>query len=185
VLIEHIRAQQKLNEYLEKKPREDQKIKLEELDSTLEQRKSKLQSLMFNSTATIDVTKPGISSEKTDSYQNHISKNNINNFGGIKPETNFTTITIDNQPINSDSTITVSGVVLSSGGVPLGNILVYVKKNAETVRLFKTAINGVFQNNLPLPKGDYFIELEDPKKKYHFAKMKLNETTNNIRIFAE
>ncbi len=186
VLIEHIKAQQKLNEYLEKKPREDLKDKLEDIDQSFEQKKSKLQSLMFASPTTEGTEEKRVSPTTSNINENLVSGIKVNpDLHNDRLESNFTTINIGSKEVNnSSSVITVSGVVLSSGGVPLGNILVYIKKGIETVRLFKTASNGIFQNNLPLPKGDYFIELEDPKKKYHFAKMKLNESAENIKIFA-
>lgn len=165
VLLQYVKAQQSLNEYLEKKPKTEATDNVAQISKDLENKKQSLQALI-NSPSPISSPSPSPSP---------IGKVNYSQVELAKP------IPVS-QPPQPD--INFQGVVTTSSGVPLANQMVYVKQNNETVRLFKTDINGAFQNNLPLSIGDYFIEVQDPQKKHEFARMKLDNNRQMLEIRA-
>ena len=155
VLLEHVKAQQKLNEYLQQRPKnETDKNSTNALDKSYSDKQGKITTLLNESRTNVQ-----------------------------KSPTSPTAV-VTALPTNAE-TFTFQGSVLSPTGVPLSNIMIYVKKGVETVRLFKTDAEGVFQNNIPLELGEYVLELEDPRKKYDFARMKLDGSQKTLQIVAQ
>jgi len=164
VLLQHIKAQQSLNEYMQKKPKTSNSDNVEQIDVNFKKRQENLQSLF--STSKSNFAKEAVLT--TQSYT------------PISPST------VSKQPVLAAETDeSLSGVVMSSSGVPLPNRLVYLKKEGETVRLFKTNSQGQFKNSLPLAKGEYLLEILDPQKKHTFARMKVNSQSKNLEILAQ
>lgn len=155
-LLQHVKAQAALKEYLAKKPKTEGTEAVKLLDDRYNQKKQSVQALMLG--AAIPVPEP-------------------------KAYTPVSTV-ISETP-TAPATLNFEGTVATANGISLPNLLVYVKQGSETVRLFKTDANGHFLNNLPLPPGDYFLEIADPQKKHTFARMKLEQTQTNLQIFAQ
>lgn len=79
----------------------------------------------------------------------------------------------------------ITGVIKNYKKLPLGGILVYVKKdaNSQPIRILKTNSHGVFLSFNPFPSGEYILEIKDPKQQYFFDTMKIKiESTNNQPI---
>ena len=74
------------------------------------------------------------------------------------------------------------GTVKNGKRIPLAGILLYVK-NGEgvSVRLLKTNEHGIFATFNPLPAGEYFFEIKDPKNSYLFDTMKVAIQEVNTR----
>lgn len=69
------------------------------------------------------------------------------------------------------------GVVKNNKRIPLPGVLVYIKdQQAKPLRLLKTNPHGVFASFHELPKGEYTVEIKDPKGGYFFDTMKLSIT---------
>jgi len=92
-------------------------------------------------------------------------------------------------PANTDYKPYFVGSIKNNKRIPLPGILIYVKDQTGTpVRLLKTNQHGVFATFNPLPPGEYFFEVKDPKDSYFFDTMKLaiqNATTQPIDIFSK
>ncbi|OGK64773.1 hypothetical protein A2313_04280 [Candidatus Roizmanbacteria bacterium RIFOXYB2_FULL_41_10] len=169
VLLQHIKAQQSLNEYLQKKPKTGAADNMNQIGQNLAKKQQDLQALMANRTGSVavPVSVPEITVATESNPVNDHTPIQVNQIQQTEPLTNL------------------SGVVLTPNGIPLANQMVYLKQGAETVRLFKTNAQGQFQNNLPLSQGEYFLEIQDPQKKHDFARMKVNSQTGNLQIFAQ
>jgi len=167
VLLQHLKAQQVLNEYQQKKPKTDNREAAKELGDNFESRKRGIQAMMIGGT------------------------NNLTNLADTpKPpstEPNYTEINLPKVVARDPgpSPLLFSGTVLTANGLPLSGLMVYIKQGTETIRLFRTDAQGHFQNNLPLPLGEYFLEVEDPQKKHTFARMKIDQTKPQLEIFAQ
>lgn len=177
ILLQHIKAQQSLNEYLQKKPKTDARDNMEQIDANISKKTQDLQSLMVNSGLSLKPTtrEPAIAA-------------NLESSPGFTPleapgSISEATVLEQLQPTVAQAN-TLSGTVYSPKGIPLANQMVYVKKGEETVRLFKTNSQGQFQNNLPLAAGDYLLEITDPQKKHDFARMKVSQESSNLQITA-
>ena len=84
----------------------------------------------------------------------------------------------------------LTGTVKNHKLTPIGAILIYVKKtvDAEPIRILKSNAHGVFLSYNPLPQGEYFFEVKDPKGTYIFDTMKVkieNEKNNPIEILSK
>ncbi len=174
VLLEHVKAQQKLNEYLSKKPKGTFKETGEEIEDGMEKKKQKLQSLMESSRMAAPVTPAPSAPPASDAG---------------RPAPDFTPVAgpapQPANPVKDTDILNLNGAVFTATGVPLKGMLVYVKKDGATIRLFKTNDQGAFQNNLPLPRSDYILEVEDPQKKYQFARMKIEDDKRDLSVFAQ
>jgi len=186
VLLQHIKAQQALNEYQQKKPKTDDREAAKELGDSFESRKRGIQAMMIGGANNLPEPpappKPGGS---------------ISNFTEVKPTEVVTTTpspqsitpaepTKPVQPTEKPATAPLfSGTVFTTNGLPLSGLMVYIKQGTETIRLFRTDAQGHFQNNLPLPSGDYYLEVEDPQKKHTFARMKIDQSKPQLEIFAQ
>lgn len=155
VLLQHIKAQQSLNEYLQKKPRTDVREEAAAINAKYEDRKKNIQTLINAGSLASAV---------------------------VPREDNFTTVSMPVEKIKESSAVTFEGTVTTKNGLPLPGLIVYVKKGEETIRLFRTDKDGHFRNNLPLPSGDYFLEVNDPQKKRTFARMKIDGSATNLEI---
>ena len=185
ILLQHIKAQQSLNEYLQKKPKTDARDNMDQVGANISKKTQELQSLMVNS---------GLSLKPVDSASlpniNPTSKtvSQTASQPGFSPLSQPPTVEVsptEEVPNNLSSSLSLSGTVLGTNGIPLANQMVYIKKGEETVRLFKTNQKGQFQNNLPLSPGEYLLEITDPQKKHDFARMKINHQSSNLQIFAQ
>ncbi|MCX7881051.1 MAG: PrgI family protein [Patescibacteria group bacterium] len=82
-----------------------------------------------------------------------------------------------------------TGVVKNNKQIPLPGILLYVKNEKGTVlRLLKTNPYGIFATFNPLPAGEYFFEIKDPKGGFFFDTMKIrieNENKKPIEIYSK
>lgn len=167
VLLQHIKAQQSLNEYLQKKPKTDVRDNMTQVDENFAKRKQQLDSLLS-----------GTISSSPASPVSPVAYTPLNIPGvSLEPAAK-----VASRP---GSQLGLSGTVFTPNGIPLSNQMVYVKKGEETVRLFKTNEAGRFQNNLPLAEGEYLLEIVDPRKKHDFARMKINNQSTNLQIFAQ
>ncbi len=175
VLLQHIQAQQKLNEYLQKKPTTGQEDNEKIVSTEFSKRKQSVQTLIQSAnyslpTATV-TTQPAVISTAATSASVPVVDNkaytplSIGTTGPAKERFSF------------------EGNVFSANGVPLAGIIVYLKKNGESVRIFKTDPEGHFINNLPLPMDEYILELDDPGKKYEFDRMKIDGSQSKLQIF--
>lgn len=173
VLLQHIKAQQSLNEYLQKKPKTGDRDNMVQIGENLDKKKQELQALMSTSNSfsqtVVNQPKPVVS------------------YSPIETTISQETASSDSQAevINNSNQSVLSGVVTTVNGIPLANQMIYVKQGAETVRLFKTDINGQFRNSLPLSPGEYFLEITDPQKKHDFARMKIDNNSSNLQIVAQ
>jgi len=81
------------------------------------------------------------------------------------------------------------GSIKNNKRIALPGILVYVKdQTGKPVRLLKTNQHGIFATFNPLPPGEYFFEVKDPKDSYFFDKMKLAiqiANTQPIEIYSK
>lgn len=170
VLMQHIKAQQALNEYQQKKPKTDDREAAKALNDSFESRKRGIQAMMIG----------GVNSVVEPSAAATVQ---------AVPLTNFTEVSRPKEPApmaeNQVVLPPLSGAVFTTNGIPLSGIMVYIKQQAETIRLFRTDSQGHFQNNLPLPPGEFYLELEDPQKKHTFARMKIDQTKPQLEIFAQ
>jgi len=176
VLLQHVKAQQSLNEYLQKKPKTTASDNVEQIDKSWQKKQADLSALI--STAG---PPPAAAVKAAPLAYTPISFNS----GQVGQEPVLETTpekAITEAPPEQSN---LAGVVLSASGVPLPNQLVYLKKGVETVRLFKTNTQGRFQNSLPLTAGEYLLEIADPQKKHIFARMKVGSNSNNLRILAQ
>lgn len=79
----------------------------------------------------------------------------------------------------------IFGVVKNYKEIPLGGILIYIKKNENDppLRILKTNHHGVFLSFNPINEGDYLLQAKDPKGSYLFDTIKLRiEKENNQPI---
>ncbi len=92
-------------------------------------------------------------------------------------------------PTNTDHKPYFVGSIKNNKRIPLPGILIYVKdQTGKPVRLLKTNQHGIFATFNPLPQGEYFFEVKDPKDSYFFDTMKLaiqNANTQPIEIFSK
>jgi len=111
-------------------------------------------------------------------------KQNINELL-LNPLSNLTKKpTINNQSSTSSQVKHpfLTGTVKNHKFTPLGGILIYVKKSADTepIRILKSNAHGVFLSYNPMPQGEYFFEVKDPKQTHLFDTMKFKvEDQNN------
>jgi hypothetical protein len=168
--MQHIKAQQALNEYQQKKPKTDDREAAKALNDSFESRKRGIQAMMIG----------GVNSVVEPSAAATVQ---------AVPLTNFTEVSRpkESAPMAESQVVLppLSGAVFTTNGIPLSGIMVYIKQQAETIRLFRTDSQGHFQNNLPLPPGEFYLELEDPQKKHTFARMKIDQTKPQLEIFAQ
>jgi hypothetical protein len=83
---------------------------------------------------------------------------------------------------------TFMGVVKDIHNVVLKDMLVYIKKQDETVvKLLKTNVKGIFATFTPLEKGSYIIEIKDKNNVHNFDTMlvSINADYEYIREFYE
>lgn len=75
----------------------------------------------------------------------------------------------------------ITGVIKNYKLTPLGEILVYVKKDpgSTPIRIFKSNLHGIFLSYNPLPAGEYIFETKDPKQAYLFDTMKVSIQKEN------
>lgn len=77
-----------------------------------------------------------------------------------------------------------TGLIKNNKKIPLPGVLVYIKDMKDNVlRIVKTNPHGVFASYLPLPAGEYKIEIKDPNKVYFFDTMTIHIEDNNPRPF--
>lgn len=185
ILLQHVKAQQSLNEYLQKKPKTDARDNVAQIDANVSRKMQELSSLMAGSGSVVSstVTNSVVASQQPAAYTpvNPLPSPSSAEAPVLPIENTETAVPAN----NLDSGSNLSGTVMSSSGIALANQMVYVKKGEETVRLFKTNSQGQFQNNLPLAPGDYLLEITDPQKKHDFARMKVNQASSNLQIFAQ
>lgn len=183
VLLQHVKAQQSLNEYLQKKPKTDARDNVAQIDANVSRKMQELSSLMAGSATIADsAVRSSVTTPKPMAYTPVAPLPSVEPAEAPSLSAEITeTVVPANNP---DSADTLSGTVMSTSGIPLANQMVYIKKGQETVRLFKTNQNGQFQNNLPLAPGDYLLEITDPQKKHDFARMKVNQQSSNLQITA-
>lgn len=209
VLQQHLLAQQKLNTYLQNKPRATPKEDMDVIDKAYDEKKKKLQAVMMGTSVTSHESRvvspePGTLSLEpktpvlplTDQQDIQTLRQSDTKSVDPRPATRDTQpVTTDPRPVTSDprpatrdpqpsTSFVVRGEVYAGTGLPLEGILAYVKQGDKIVRLFRTDAHGVFVNNLPIPKGDYVLNLEDPRKIYSFDTMKIDGTLPNIVVFA-
>lgn len=175
VLLQHIQAQQKLNEYLQKKPKTTQENTEQIVDTELVRRKQNIQSLMQNMAYSVS----SLASQPTTVQTAGTAVTSA----AVSDNKTYTPLTFNTTGKSSVERFSLEGNVFSSSGVPLEGIIIYLKKNGESVRIFKTDKEGHFINNLPLPKEEYILELDDPNKKYEFDRMKIDGSQTKLQIF--
>lgn len=175
VLLQHIQAQQKLNEYLQKKPKTTQENTEQIVDTELVRRKQNIQSLMQNMAYSVS----SLASQPTTVQTAGTAVTSA----AFSDNKTYTPLTFNTTGKRSVERFSLEGNVFSSSGVPLEGIIIYLKKNGESVRIFKTDKEGHFINNLPLPKEEYILELDDPNKKYEFDRMKIDGSQTKLQIF--
>ena len=176
VLLQYVKAQQSLNEYMQKKPKTESAKNIDKISKDIDTKKQLLQSLI-NTSGSVSVS-------TREPQSTNYTEVSLNNTRSQAIQEQIPTSTVQDNALQNNPDFSFSGVVTTSTGVPLPNQMVYVKKGSETVRLFKTDRDGRFQNNLPLQSGDYFLEVIDPQKKHNFAKMKLAQSSQLIEIRA-
>lgn len=178
ILLQYIKAQQSLNEYLEKKPKVNNQDNVAQLDANFNRKLQVLSSLFISSPSNPALVADTTPARPTLAYT-PVDPLSISTATSVPlPEPTVTTL-------ESGPALALSGIVTTATGVALANQMVYVKQGEETVRLFKTDAQGRFQNNLPLAPGDYFLEVVDPQKKHNFDRMKIDQQSNNLQIMAE
>jgi hypothetical protein len=209
---QHLLAQQKLNDYLQSKQKTTP-AELSQKATTDEKRKEQaMKELIFTVNQTNSVSKP-LPSEIPTPLRPPSSGQAVNPASPSEFRTNTSPSTSNNQPIVIDQPLspppvsptsniqhqtspsplppqpvinhfTLSGTVYTANGVPLSGILLYLRKGTNTVRLFKTLVNGSFTNNLPIEKDEYTLEVIDPKNKYAFDRMKIDGNQTKLEIYA-
>lgn len=162
---QHMEAKQKLNAYLESKPKTSAADNVTTLSDSYEAKKKQMQELITN-TAVV-TPQPVVNVPTTPEGKNF---NNL-------PKEILTEV--------NKGTFTLSGAVISPSGVLLSGIMVYLKKEAEVIRLFRTNEEGQFVNNIPIPLGQYVLECEDPTKKYVFDRLNVDGSKPVLEVFAQ
>lgn len=151
----HIDSKEKLKSYLASKNVET---------GALNQQKQQINQLLSSPLSFL------LPKNKTSSTSNPQQK--MNNFQNIS----------NNQPTQKPNPSPFfSGLIKNHQGVPLGEILVYIKKpqDEKPVRILKTNIHGVFATFKPFPNGEYLLEVKDPKQKYFFDTIKIRVENQN------
>lgn len=96
---------------------------------------------------------------------------------------------VQDKPPSNEKQPVMSGQVKNNKGVPLPDIMLYVKTStSEVARILKTNHHGVFATFHSLPRGSYTIEPKDLKSKYFFDTMTLqvhSEPTEPIIIISK
>ncbi len=212
VVEQHMQAQKKLNEYMQSKPRSTPVENGLTVSESVEQKTKNIQAILGGSSSkirhsfepaapvapasTAPTTPPVVAPIPTD---NPIPAAPIS--ATITPQVDSVhseVIQAQSSPGASDpisvtalpsapeeERFTFKGAVVSPNGVPLPGLLVYVKKGAETVRLFKTDTQGMFSNTMPLKKDTYTLEVDDPQKKYAFDRMIIDGSKSDFELFAQ
>jgi len=74
------------------------------------------------------------------------------------------------------------GVVKNNRKISLPGILIYIKDDqGKIVRLLKTNPHGSFATFQPLPPANYLVEAKDPSGSYFFDTMNLSVTDNQLK----
>lgn len=196
ILQQHVLAKQKLDSYLQTKTeRKTNDQKNEDLVDNNKAKKEGIKKMIFEINQTQKLTNVQTTNIKS-IPQISIETENLNSKGPAlipdKPLINGQEMTSQptnikklNLPKNPEIRhFTLSGAVYSTSGIPLANILLYLKQTGNTIRLFKTNRDGTFVNNLPITVGEYVLEAIDPRNKYGFDRIIIDGSKTSIEIFA-
>ncbi|MEK9179640.1 MAG: PrgI family protein [Patescibacteria group bacterium] len=165
---QHVEAKQMLNAYLQSKPKTTEADNVNSVNDSYETKQKQMKELL---TQTVYVVPPII-------QDTHIGPKiavEVEDFQALPKTEKATTA----------ATFTLTGTVISPNGLLLPNVMVYLKKGKEVIRLFKTGADGVFTNNIPIPAGQYVLELEDPTKKYVFDRLNVDGSKEVLEIYAQ
>lgn len=165
---QQVQAKQMLNAYLASKPKTTEADNVNTVNDSYEAKQKQMKELL---TQTVYSAPPVIQSTHTEPKI------------AVEIE-DFQELPKTVAPPAGD-TFTLTGTVVSPNGLLLPNIMVYLKKGKEVIRLFKTSSDGVFTNNIPIPHGEYVLELEDPTKKYVFDRLNVDGSKEVLEIYAQ
>lgn len=187
-LEKYLTAQQKLNEYLQKKPKTSQQDVMNSVTTSYDERKTRIKTLFAASYTPAPVEPAVYTAPPTDPVVIDTSTATVEEASTPLPPTEqlmpTTEVPVVTAPVSTEN-IVMRGTVYSPNGVPLPGILVYLKQGNEVIRLFKTDKEGMFLTNIAIPPGEYTVQTMDPQKKYLFATMKITSQQTQLEIFAQ